>query len=703
MSTGAFLLVVSFAGYACAALVTTATVPRRLTWRVRESTGWGLNLTASCAAIASGAIALTGRIVSLGMGELGTGLGDASLRLDRLSGLFTVITFAVAGAACLANLQPDHEHPRPRLPAVVAFAMASVLLVLVADHLFTLLFGWEGLTFAFLLLAGFDRRRLAGRRATVLAGTFGKLSGACLLAGGALVATSAGGLSFADLTPSVHRTPAIALLMLGFAIKVGVVPVQVWLPTTYATAPDRARALMAGAAVNVGFYGMWRTLQLLGPAPTWLAVTVLVVGGVTAVLGISHAAVHPDLRGLIAWSSVENAGVISAGFGVALAGSATGEEPLIAAGLLAATAQVIAHALGKTLLFVSAAHIERAGGTTDLETCRGVARDLPWTAAGLVVGGLTLAGLPLTAGFASEWLTLETLMQQFRTDDLPIQLASAAAGALVALSVGIAGVTFVRLVALTAFSPSPRARRTDRPEPWPLRASVFVLGFGCLGMAAAAPWEVDAVASGTRQLVGRATDEAHKSPFVLQPVYADFSSLSPSWLWLVLPALTVVTALLAIVLAGPRVWRVRRVTAWSSASPGVHRGVGYTSFGYANPMRKVLSNILLTKAQLHHVEEVERVEAGRLATAASAGASDTTRNRGPDETRNDETTPGAVERAYQVDVVEVVERYLYQPGYGFLRLTARLVTRFQSGRLDAYMGYMLVVLLAAIALVASLT
>jgi formate hydrogenlyase subunit 3/multisubunit Na+/H+ antiporter MnhD subunit len=575
----------------------------------------------------------------------------------------------------------------PRLAATVAFALVSVLVVLSADHLFTLLFGWEGLTFAFMLLAGFDRHRPAARRATLLAGTFGKMSGAFLLAGGALAAASAGGLSLADLASAAPAPWPMTLLLIGFAIKVALAPVQVWLPTTYATAPAPARAVMAGAAVNVGFYGMWRTLELLGPAPASLAVCVLVLAGVTAVLGIAHAAVHPDLRGLIAWSSVENAGVISAGFGVALAGSATGDELLVAAGLVAATAQMVAHALGKSLLFVAAAQIERVRGATDLESCRGISRELPWTSAGLVIGAVTLAGLPLTVGFASEWLTLESLMQQFRIDDLPIQLASATAGALVALSVGVAGVTFVRLVALTAFS-SPDRHRPRRHEPRAQSVAVLVLGAGCLGMAAAAPWEVDLLVAGLRPLVGRAAAGAHASPFVLQPVYAGFSSLSPSWLWLVLPTFTGVAAAVAWSLSGSRVWKVRRVPAWSSASPGVDRGVGYTSFGYANPMRKVLSNILLTRSQLQQIERAERIEAGRLAGD----------DAGP---RNGAGRDGA-DRTYEVDVVEVVEQFMYRPAYAFVRLLARLVTRLQSGRLDAYMAYMLVALLAAVALVAAL-
>lgn len=698
MTIGSLVLIISVSAFGMAALVAFVAVPNRLPRDLRETLSWSLDVLGSVTAVVSGAAAVRGYDVTVNLGDLGTGLGTASLHLDRLSGLFVVITFGVATAGCLANLHsihPIHPQARPRVAATIAFALLSVWVILAAGHLFTLLFGWEGLTVAFTLLAGLDRRQTTAARASVLAGTFGKLSGAFLLAGGALVATSSGSLSFAVWSDAGPAPAPMALLLIGFAIKVGAVPVQVWLPTTYASAPAPARAVMAGAAVNVGFYGMWRTLQVLGPAPAWLAVVVLVIGGVTAVLGIAHAAVHPDLRGLIAWSSVENAGVITAGFGVALAGSATGDQLLLTAGLLAATAQVIAHALAKSLLFVSAAQIEAVRGSMDLEDTRGVAHELPWTAVGIVVGGLTLAGLPLTAGFASEWLTLESLMQQFRITDLPVQLASATAAALVALSIGIASVTFVRLVALTAFSAPPAAHRDRRHEPWPHRAAVIVLTLGCLGAAAAAPWEIDVISAGLRPLAGSSTDLAHRSPFALQPVYSGFSSLSPSWLWLVLPLLTAATVAMAALFSGSRLWHIRRVPAWSSASPGVERGVGYTSFAYANPMRKVLSNILLSRGQLQEVKQVERVQAARLA-GASGPAGD-----GPGAPGKRATSDA--ERAYEVDVVEVVEQFLYLPANRLIHFVARRVTRLQSGRLDAYMAYMLIALLGAIALVAALS
>ena len=198
------------------------------------------------------------------------------------------------------------------------------------------------------------------------------------------------------------------------------------------------------------------------------------LAGLTAVLGIAHAAVQTGLQRVIAYSSVENTGLILAGFGVALVGAADGDHRLVAAGLLAATLQVIAHTVAKSLLFTASAGVEAAGGTGDLEALRGMARRAPWSGTGLAIGGLTLAGLPLTAGFVSEWFLLEALMQQFRVPGLGYRLVLALAGAAVALTAGFAGVTFVRLIGLVVLGPprcpGARARATARRRLRPRRA-----------------------------------------------------------------------------------------------------------------------------------------------------------------------------------------------------------------------------------------
>ncbi|MCB9439860.1 MAG: NADH/ubiquinone/plastoquinone (complex I) [Mycolicibacterium sp.] len=630
---------------------------------------WIATLAAAAVFAAAGALALTGQPQRLALSGL-DGLGPAALTADRLTGLFLVIAFGAAVPAVLAAASPANAR-RPRLAAGIALVLAAIAVILCAHNFFVLLFGWESLTVAFYLLAGYDRARPGRPVASVITVFFGRCSGAALLIGALLLAAHTGTFAFIRDGVDPHSAAgqaAYAMLLLGFGIKVGLLPAHVWMPRGYSAAPGPARAVMAGSAVNVGFYGMWRTLDVLGPPPVWLAATVLVIGGLTAILGIAHAAVNADLAALISWSSVENAGIITAGYGAALVGATTGNTAMTAAGLVAGTAQVMAHALGKSTLFVAVTAVEAATGSTDLDRLGALWRRLPWAGTALTIGSLTLAGLPLTAGFASEWFTLESLMQQFRVDNLALQLSSATAGALVALTVGVAAVTFVRLVALTAFGPprlgepgyGPAGRRLDAAAGY--RAAVVLLVAGCLGAAAAAPVLVAMIATGLQPIVGDAAAGANAAPWVLQPVYAGFSALSPTWLWLVLPALSVLVFAVTWLLSGRNPLRARCVPAWSSASPGVDRGVGYTSFGYATPLRQVLSTLLLTRTEV-------------------VG------------TPTEPTAP----RSYRVGVVDVVEQYLYRPLIRAAVWTSRTARRLQNGRLDAYLAYMLLAVLAVLA------
>lgn len=598
--------------------------------------------------------------------------GAGGLRIDHLSGLFLLICCAVAVPALMAG--GKEMQFRPRLPASIALVLASVIVVVTADQLFILLLGWESLTLGFYLLAGHDRDEAGHARASVAAAAFGKASGASLLIGGGLLAAHSHGLllsGFSGVTGPAHGA-AYALLLIGFAIKAGVVPTQVWLPPTYSAAPGPARAIMAGVAVNVAFYGMVRTLLLLGRPPIALTTVALLIAGITALLGIAHASVNTDLTGLVAWSSVENAGLISVGFAVALVGRTESNTALTAAGLLACLMQVIAHALGKALLFASTGQVEAVYRTVALDRLRAVAKSLPVPGTGLVIGAMTLAGLPLTAGLASEWLTLEALMQQFRVQSLALRLACSGAGALVALTTGVAGVTFVRLVALTAFGTAgSQPVRPDRRPSVAGRVGILALAAACLLSALLAPFQVRLIDHGMSQLVDGAINDALASPAVLQPVFADFSALSPTWLWLVLPAMTLILAGIVAAFSGHRLWRIRRVDPWTSASPGVDRGVGYTSFGYANPMRRVLANVLRTQKHL------EDAGTGPVPTRAASGG-----------------------LTYRVEVVDVVGAYLYRPAWVVGGAVVRAVKRLQSGHLGHYLLYMLIALMTLLVVVA---
>jgi NADH:ubiquinone oxidoreductase subunit 5 (subunit L)/multisubunit Na+/H+ antiporter MnhA subunit len=391
---------------------------------------------------------------------------------------------------------------------------------------------------------------------------------------------------------------------------------------------------------------------------------------------------------VIAYSSIENTGLIVTGFGVALTGAATGDRRLIAVGLLAATLQMVAHTIAKSLLFTSAAGIEAAARGDDLETLRGRARGTPWSGFGLAVGSLTLAGLPPTIGFVSEWFLLESLMQQFRVPGLGYRLVLALAGAAVALTVGFAGVTFVRLVGLVVLGRGKGSSPVRAEYGSAGRAAVVVLAVGCLALAAVTPLEIRVIADGLSPVVPASlTMGALKSPWILQPVFAGFSILSPSWLWVELPLMLLLTGLLAWAASGRRLLRVRRVPAWRSATIGVEGTGSYTAFGYANPTRRVLAGVLNTQAEIRQMMMEDN------ASDDGSGAPD----------RPDPGREGAgAHLEYASDVMEVVETYLYRPALGFFTAIVTAAKRMQSGRLDAYLLYMLIALIAIIAAVTAL-
>jgi hydrogenase-4 component B len=647
----------------------------------------------ACLAVA-GAAAVAGQPVRLptgavlgsvagGTGRLFTAL--PGLGADRLSGLFLLIAFAAATAVSL-NLTswaagPDRPDGRG-LGAASALALGAVAVILTARDAFTFLFGWESLTLAFWVLAGF-RRRIPDRQTSALVTlAFGRISGAFLLAGLLLLVTRSGtltlsGLGHAPAGPA--RSTAVVLLLAGFAVKVGLVPFQVWLPRGYAAAPGPARAIMAGVAVNVGFYGLWRTLALLGPPPPAVIDILLVLASVTAVLGIAHAAVQGSLQRVIAYSSVENTGLILAGFGVALVGAAVANRALVAVGLAAATLQLIAHTAAKSLLFVSSAGIQAAGGSDDLDGLRGSARAAPWSSTGLAVGSLTLAGLPLTAGFVSEWFLLEALMQQFRVPGLAFRLVLAVTGAAIALTAGFAGVTFVRLIGLVVLGRPVSGQPGSGRDPGVAgRIGITALALACLGLAVAAPLEIRVIGLGLSPVLpALAVTAALKSPWILQPVFAGFSILSPSWLWLAMPALFVLVLAFAWVASGRRMFAVRRVPAWRSATAGVSGRASYTAFGFANPARRVLAAVLHTRAEVTRIDE-------------PAGVTD------------DDEHAHAAHVEYSSDVIEVTERYVYLPLRRPSAFLVRQAQRLQSGRLDAYLAYMLIALVAVLAVVTGL-
>src|SRR5207247_8275117 len=246
--------------------------------------------------------------------------------------------------------------------------------------------------------------------------------------------------------PPGKRDAAFVLFLLGFGIKAGIVPLHIWLPVAHPVAPSNVSALMSGVIIKTGIYGLTRVLfDFLGTPPLWWGVTVLTVGTLSAVLGVLYALMEHDLKRLLAYHSVENIGIILMGLGGAILARALGSGVVVALALSAALFHVANHATFKALLFMGAGAVESAAGTRDLERLGGLLRRMPFTALTFLVGSAAISALPPLNGFASEWLTFQSLLHLGRVaEEAQTALLPLLAGGALALTGALAVACFVK-------------------------------------------------------------------------------------------------------------------------------------------------------------------------------------------------------------------------------------------------------------------
>jgi formate hydrogenlyase subunit 3/multisubunit Na+/H+ antiporter MnhD subunit len=591
------------------------------------------------------------------------GFGHSALRADGLAGIFLALTGLTGGAVSLAYAELP---PGRWLTALGGVLLLAVAVAIGADNGFLFLLAWETLTVCIYLIASADRARPDELVAGYLTAGLTKVGGAALLAAFGLLYGHTHSFtlevwSHASLSAGT-RGIVFVLFLIAFGTKVGVVPLQGGLPAGYGAAP-RLGAASLSVALCAGFYGLWRfEFGVLGPLPVWCGDTLLVLGGITALVGIAYALTQDSLRRFLGYSTIEHAGIVLVGLGVALLGHAAHNPRLAAVGLLAATLHVCAQNLAKTLALIGIDRVEVATGERTEDPLGGLSRVLPLSAFGVGIACLTLAAIPPLGGFVSEWFTFEALLQGFRMPTLLSRLLCALAAAALALTAGLGLLAFVKFYSFMFLG---RARRTlaGLREPSGRPLALVALSAVILVLGTVAPWEIHALGSGLRALLGfNAASSVISHPLVLGPVFASFSVLAPTWLALVLPAYALL-ALLIAVSAGPG--KVRRAPVWVTGSGADLSAVQYRPSAYSNPMRVVLRGLLGYRTRLV-------------------------------QTDDDESGPRFV---LENGVVLAIDRFVYAPLAGAALHVAACVRSLQSGRLSAYLLYVLIALIGALSLV----
>jgi hydrogenase-4 component B len=396
--------------------------------------------------------------------------GNFSVALDPLSALFLALIFAIPplGSIYALGYWNQAEHPRsgPRLSLAYGVLAGAMVLVVVARDGMLFLISWELMALAAYFAATASDEGRALRKAGwiyLIATHAGTL---LLFAMFALMrrATGSFALAAAPYLSADAAGAVFVLALLGFGFKAGLMPLHFWLPEAHANAPSHVSAVMSGVMLKMGIYGILRISSLMPAPPLWWGGCLMAVGAVGGIAGIVFAIGQTDIKKVLAYSSVENIGIIAMGMGLALLGSSLGRWELVLLGMGGALFHVWNHGLFKSLLFLGAGAVMHATGTRDIERLGGLAKKMPKLAALFLVGTAAICALPPLNGFAGEWLLylgfFRALGSPLAAGSNPAAVAATAAVALAMIG-ALAVACFVRLYG-GVFLGSPRGEAGER-------------------------------------------------------------------------------------------------------------------------------------------------------------------------------------------------------------------------------------------------
>jgi formate hydrogenlyase subunit 3/multisubunit Na+/H+ antiporter MnhD subunit len=667
-------LVVAGAVLGLGAGVAGAALPRRARVTVAAALVWG-----ACALEAAAAVHVlaTGRPVVLHSSEI-LPLTGVDIVLNPLGAFFVVLVAMVAVPATLHGIGYA-RHGLATRTAACMFPLFVTTLVLVpaAGSVATFMVLWELMALASLLLVLVDHgRREAAQSAASWYAVLTQGGAAFILIGFLVLAAHAGGQSFAaighharHLSPSV-RGLVFVLALVGFGSKAGAVPFHVWLPKAHPEAPSPVSALMSGAMVALGVYGIVLVGDgLLGGGPVWWWLVVLGLGGVSALFGSLHAASSTDIKRLLAYSTTDNVGLALLALGASGLFAATRHPLLASLSLVAALVLLLNHAAFKGALFLAAGSVQMATGTRDLDRLGGLLRRMPQTGALFLVASAAITALPPLNGFIGEWLLFQSLLHGAALGNTAGDIAVPLAVAAMALTAGLTVVAFVKAVGI-GFLGRPRSDAADNAVEVPrtMRLAVGVLVALCIVLGLFPTLVLPAVERAVRTALPGMAPASLARGVTLQLVGLR-GVLAPAGLAGAMAVAMVTAVFLRRVLS--RQPRPRVMEAWGCGRQLQTARMQYTATSFAEPVQRVFDDVL---------RPVQDVDVSHVAESRYFIESVT----------------------FHHAVDDAIERGLYQPVIRAVRRWGQAARGLQPGSVHRYLAYgfgALVFLLAVLAMI----
>jgi len=596
-----------------------------------------------------------------------------AVRLDALSSFFLLMISLVGLAASIYAVGYVTEwYGRISIGLLGSLYNAfllSMTLVVLADNGFFFLIAWELMSLFSYFLVVTEHEKSDVRYAGLFYLIMTHIGTAFIILTFLLLFQGSGSFSFDAFRDPGHplpdnmRTMAFVLALIGFGTKAGIVPLHVWLPYAHPAAPSHISALMSGVMIKTATYALLRVYFDFfgGHFPWWWGFVVLLIGAVSALLGVMYALMEHDLKSLLAYHSVENIGIILLGIGAGMIFHSYDLDELAALGLIAGLYHTINHAVFKALLFFGAGSLLYATHTRNMEEYGGLLRRMPWTGGCFLIGAVSIAALPPTNGFVSEWLVFQSLFLSYQMPSLLMKFMLPLAAAMLALTGVLALTCFAKAFGIS-FLALPRSSHARHAEevPWPMRVGMGVLSAVCIALGLAPMLVIPFLDHVSTSLIGRSIADKMLAldGWALAPVNVEFSSLSSPVLGFLLVATAALGLALVVCYGGTS---PRRYSKTWACGLNLTSRMEYSATGFVQPIKRVFSTIYQPTVKL----ETEFLEESRYF---------------------------AKRRRFEFHIEPLFQTYFYDPLIAFVSGLADRMRIVQAGSLHLYLAYIFVTL-----------
>lgn len=635
-----------------------------------------LAAAASLMGTVAGAWSVTGAITNQAV--LPVGLPDLPfhLRLDPLAGFFLMVVGLLAFMVSIYSVGyiKGYLGQRSVTSLIVYYCLfvAGMFLVVLADDALFFLVAWEVMAAASYFLVIFENERAENRRAALLYLVIAHVGAiAILLAFGVLAGLASGFGSFQGYEFDAMRqasyplgwaTAAFLLALVGFGAKAGIVPLHVWLPEAHPVAPSNVSALMSGVMLKTAIYGIVRvTFDLIRVFPWWWGAIILVLGLVSAIMGVLYALMQHDLKKLLAYHSVENIGIILIGIGLSMIFHSFNFPLLAALALVAGLYHTMNHAMFKGLLFMGAGAVLHASGERNMEEMGGLIHHMPWTSALFLVGCVSIAALPPFNGFVSEWLTFQAFLLSPSLPSSLMNLIMPLGATVLALTGALAAACFVKVFGVVFLGHWRSHRKPAIHEvDFFMRASMTLAALACLALGVLAPLFIRWMDVLPGKFVG-ATLSASTSTYSwvwLTPISGERASYSGAIALLGI----MVVVLLAYLLLHVKPGKIHRVPIWDCGFKKINSRMQYNATSFSMPIRTIFGYLF------------NIVESVRVA-------------------RQDAHPAFPHRLHYSLKIMDRIWGWIYKPVVDLSFWIAQQSGRLQRGRINTYLIYSFVTII----------